>query len=70
VQRQLLQGTLRSCWEGLEHLQPFREAIDRLDIGRALDGALTGPLPLRHGLRRHACCRVVLRQPFRLDGGD
>lgn len=70
LQREFLPGTLRSCWEGLVHLQPFREVIDRLDVGRALDGTLTGPLPVWNSLRHHACCRVVMRQPFGLEGGD
>jgi len=42
---------------------------DRFNIGRALAGALTSPLPVRHGKRVKPGLRVMLGNPFGLGTG-
>ena len=43
-------GHARGIRQRREHLQPLGEMADRLHIGRALDGSLTGLLPVDDGL--------------------
>ena len=52
--------------QDLEHLPTFGEVMNRLDVGRALDGTLASPLPAGHGLRRQACFGGVMGQQFGL----
>ena len=52
--------------EGVEQLQPLGQVADRFEIGGALDGALTCPLPVGNSLREETRLRVVLRQQFGL----
>src|SRR5262245_38630797 len=63
---QLTSGALSSVWQGLEHLQPFREVTDGFHIGRARAGALSRALPVGDGLGTQARLGVVMRQQFGL----
>ena len=44
LQVQFTLGTLKSVWEGLQHLQRFDQVTNGFEMGRAFNGALTGPL--------------------------
>src|SRR5205823_5439437 len=70
LQRELLAGTLGGVRQRLEQLEPFRESADRLDMRRALNGALAGPLPIRDSLRVQAGLGVVMGQQLRLCRAD
>ena len=52
LQVQLLLDAFRSVRQGLEHLQPFREAANGFDMRRALASALASPLPVGNRVLR------------------
>ncbi len=59
LQGEFVLRTLGGVREGREQLQPLAEVADGFHVGRALDGALAGPLPIGNGLRRHTGLRIV-----------
>ena len=65
-------AALGAVREGREYLQPLGEVANRLEMSRALDSTLAGPLPVGDGLREKPRLGVVMRQQFGLlvnDGG-
>jgi hypothetical protein len=66
LQREFLLKTFEGVWQGAEQFQPFCQVHERFHIGRALNSALTGLLPVRNGLCSATCLGVVMRQQFRL----
>jgi hypothetical protein len=53
-----------------EPLQSFPEVRHPFQMGRALNGALPRPLPVRNGLCAQACLGVVMGQHLRLGFAD
>ena len=66
MQPELVLVPLRRHGETLQHLQPFREVTDGLDVGRAGDRVLAGPLPVGQGLFEAAGQGVMVGQEFGL----
>src|SRR5262245_48472741 len=60
LQCQLLLHSLIALREGAEYLQTSREVTDGIEVGRALDGPLSGLLPVGHCLPRTARFRIVV----------
>jgi hypothetical protein len=69
VQGHGLLGTRRRLWQGLEQLDPSSHMADGFQIGRAVAGALAGPLPVGYGRLRQCRFRVVMRQQLGLGLG-
>ena len=59
-------GPLWGVWQGCKEIEPLREVADRLEMGGALEGALTRGLPVGNGLRPEIRLGVVMCQHFRL----
>src|SRR5215475_10357329 len=66
MQRQFLLGTLWGIGQGGKEIEPLCEVADRLEMGRALEGALTRGLPVGNSLRPEPRLGVVMCQHFRL----
>jgi hypothetical protein len=70
LQDQLLLAVLHRFRQRLEYLQPLGEVPDRFQIRRTLDGALTRPLPIAHGLHTQARFGVMIRHQLGLGLGN
>ena len=66
MQGQGVLGMRRRLWQGREQLDPGGEVADGFQMGRAVAGLLTCPLPVGNGLLGEARLGVVVRQQFRL----
>ena len=66
LHQQLVLGTLRRLWQGLEQLDPSGAVADGFQIGRAFTGLLTCPLPVANGLLCEPSLSIVMGQQLGL----
>src|SRR4029453_2630355 len=66
LEGQFLVRPLASLWESGEHLQPFGDVADCLEVGGALEGSLAGPLPMGNSRCAEARLGVVMGEQFGL----
>jgi hypothetical protein len=66
LEGKLVRGAHRGIRHAGEHSQPLPEMADGFRMGRPLEGALAGPLPVADRLSVEPCLRVMVRQPFGL----
>jgi hypothetical protein len=66
LQGEFLLRPLGGVRESREQLQPVAEMADRFHVGRALEGALAGALPVGNSLRHRTGLRIMMRQQFGL----
>ena len=69
VQGQGVLDMRRRLWQGREQRNPGGQVADGFQMGRAVAGVLTRPLPVEHCLLGEARLGVVIRQQFRLGLG-
>jgi hypothetical protein len=70
LQGKFLPGSLVVLGQTVEDLYSFLDMLGRFDVGGALQGALSGSLPVRHCLRGQACLGVVVRDQLGLRFDD
>ena len=63
---QLLLHPRHAGGQAFDQRQPARQRGDRLQVGRALNGALPGFLPVSNGLGQHASLGAMMRHQCRL----
>ncbi len=62
---EFLSVTIRRFGQALEQFERAGEVVDRLHIGRTLDGSFAGALPMRDRRYRLTGLRIVMREQFR-----